>query len=105
MTARELRRLYIEFFKEKGHKETASASLLPENDPSVLFTTAGMHPLIPYLLGERHPLGRRLVNAQKCVRTGDIDEVGDDFHLTFFEMLGNWSFGDYFKAESNAMSH
>lgn len=104
MTAKELRKLYIEFFKEKGHREIASASLLPENDPSVLFTTAGMHPLIPYLLGEKHPLGNRLVNVQKCVRTCDIDEVGDDFHLTFFEMLGNWSLGDYFKAESIAMS-
>lgn len=104
MTAQELRRLFIEFFKEKGHKEIASASLLPENDPSVLFTTAGMHPLIPYLLGEKHPLGNRLVNVQKCVRTCDIDEVGDPNHCTFFEMLGNWSLGDYFKAESIAMS-
>ena len=104
MTAKELRKLYIEFFKEKGHKEIASASLLPENDPSVLFTTAGMHPLIPYLLGEKHPLGNRLVDVQKCVRTCDIDEVGDGFHLTFFEMLGNWSLGDYFKSESIAMS-
>lgn len=104
MTAQELRRLYIEFFKEKGHKEIASASMLPENDPSVLFTTAGMHPLIPYLLGEKHPLGNRLVDVQKCVRTCDIDEVGDPNHCTFFEMLGNWSLGDYFKAESIAMS-
>ncbi len=104
MTAKELRKLYIEFFIEKGHREIASASLLPENDPSVLFTTAGMHPLIPYLLGEKHPLGNRLVNVQKCVRTCDIDEVGDGFHMTFFEMLGNWSLGDYFKAESIAMS-
>lgn len=104
MTAKELRKLYIEFFKEKGHKEIASASLLPENDPSVLFTTAGMHPLIPYLIGEKHPLGNRLVNVQKCIRTCDIDEVGDGFHLTFFEMLGNWSLGDYYKAESIAMS-
>jgi alanyl-tRNA synthetase len=104
MTAKELRKLYIEFFKEKGHREIASASLLPENDPSVLFTTAGMHPLIPYLLGEKHPLGNRLVDVQKCVRTCDIDEVSDGFHLTFFEMLGNWSLGDYFKAESIAMS-
>jgi alanyl-tRNA synthetase len=104
MTAQELRKLYIEIFEKKGHKEIASASLLPENDPSVLFTTAGMHPLIPYLLGEKHPFGKRLVNVQKCVRTCDIDEVGDGFHLTFFEMLGNWSLGDYFKAESIAMS-
>ncbi len=104
MTAQELRKLYIEFFEKKGHKEIVSASLLPENDPSVLFTTAGMHPLIPYLLGEKHPLGNRLVDVQKCVRTCDIDQVGDGFHLTFFEMLGNWSLGDYFKAESIAMS-
>ena len=104
MTAQELRRMYIAFFVEKGHKEIASASLLPENDPSVLFTTAGMHPLIPYLLGERHPLGNRLVCVQKCVRTSDVDEVGDPNHCTFFEMLGNWSLGDYFKSESIAMS-
>ncbi|MBQ9133345.1 MAG: alanine--tRNA ligase [Clostridia bacterium] len=104
MTAQELRKLYIDFFKERGHKEIPSASLLPENDPSVLFTTAGMHPLIPYLLGERHPLGTRLVDVQKCVRTGDIDAVGDENHCTFFEMLGNWSLGDYSKPESIAMS-
>jgi alanyl-tRNA synthetase len=104
MTAQELRKLYIEFFKKKGHKEIASASLLPENDPSVLFTTAGMHPLIPYLLGEKHPLGNRLVDVQKCVRTCDIDEVGDPNHCTFFEMLGNWSLGEYFKTESITMS-
>lgn len=105
MTAKELRELYISYFKEKGHKEIASASLLPENDPSVLFTTAGMHPLIPYLLGQTHPLGKRLTDVQKCVRTGDIDEVGDKTHLTFFEMLGNWSLGDYFKSESISMSY
>ncbi|MEI7425243.1 MAG: alanine--tRNA ligase-related protein, partial [Candidatus Staskawiczbacteria bacterium] len=100
MTSNELRRKYIEFFKSKGHSEIKSASLIPENDPSVLFTTAGMHPLIPYLLGEKHPSGVRLVDSQKCVRTGDIDDVGDNRHLTFFEMLGNWSLGDYFKKES-----
>lgn len=105
MTAKELRRLYIDYFKEKGHREIASASLLPENDPSVLFTTAGMHPLIPYLLGERHPLGGRLAGVQKCVRTCDIDEVGDLNHLTFFEMLGNWSLGDYFKSDAISMSY
>ncbi len=105
MTASELRRLYVRFFEERGHKEIASASLLPDNDPTVLFTTAGMHPLVPYLLGEKHPEGNRLVNVQKCVRTGDIDEVGDDIHLTFFEMLGNWSLGDYFKEESISMSY
>lgn len=100
MDFRELRLKYIEFFKSKGHKHISSASLIPENDPTVLFTTAGMHPLVPYLLGEQHPEGKRLVNWQKCIRTGDIDEVGDDSHLTFFEMLGNWSLGDYFKKEA-----
>lgn len=104
MTAQELRSMYVEFFKERGHKEIGSASLLPDNDPTVLFTTAGMHPLVPYLLGEKHPQGNRLVDVQKCVRTGDIDEVGDDTHLTFFEMLGNWSLGDYFKEESVSFS-
>ena len=96
----ELRRKYIEFYKTKAHAEIASGSLKPENDPTVLFTTAGMHPLVPYLMGAPHPAGRRLVNAQKCIRTGDIDEVGDDWHCTFFEMLGNWSLGDYFKEEA-----
>mgnify|MGYP001393682800 CR=1 FL=1 len=100
MTANELRRKYIEFFKERGHAEIRSAPLVPENDPTVLFTTAGMHPLVPFLLGEKHPAGRRLVDVQKCVRTGDIDEVGDAVHLTFFEMLGNWSLGDYFKKDA-----
>lgn len=104
MTANELRSMYLDFFKNKEHKEIASASLLPENDPTVLFTTAGMHPLVPYLLGESHPRGKRLTNVQKCLRTGDIDEVGDDTHCTFFEMLGNWSLGDYFKEESIEMS-
>jgi len=104
MTAKELRTMYVNFFKERGHKEIASASLLPENDPTVLFTTAGMHPLVPYLLGEKHPGGMRLTDIQKCVRTEDIDEVGDDTHLTFFEMMGNWSLGDYFKEESISMS-
>ena len=104
MTAQELRTMYVNFFKERGHKEIASASLLPENDPTVLFTTAGMHPLVPYLLGEKHPAGKRLTDVQKCVRTEDIDEVGDDTHCTFFEMLGNWSLGDYFKEESISMS-
>ncbi len=104
MTAKELRTRYVNFFKERGHKEIASASLLPENDPTVLFTTAGMHPLVPYLLGEKHPLGKRLTDIQKCVRTDDIDEVGDNAHLTFLEMLGNWSLGDYFKQESISMS-
>lgn len=104
MTAEELRSMYVSFFKERGHAEIASASLLPENDPTVLFTMAGMHPLVPYLLGERHPAGKRLTDIQKCIRTCDIDEVGDDTHLTFFEMMGNWSLGDYFKEESISMS-
>ena len=100
ITANELRRKYIEFFVGHGHAEIKSAPLVPENDPTVLFTTAGMHPLVPYLLGVTHPAGQRLVDVQKCVRTGDIDEVGDEVHLTFFEMLGNWSLGDYFKTEA-----
>lgn len=100
MTTDELRRRFLDFFREKSHAVIPSASVIPENDPTVLFTTAGMHPLVPYLLGESHPAGTRLANAQKCVRTGDIDEVGDNRHLTFFEMLGNWSLGDYFKEES-----
>lgn len=104
MTANELRTMYLDFFKTRGHREIASASLLPENDPTVLFTTAGMHPLVPYLLGEKHSGGKRLTGIQKCVRTDDIDEVGDDTHLTFFEMMGNWSLGDYFKQESISMS-
>lgn len=105
MKANELRRKYIDFFAARNHAEIRSASLIPENDPSVLFTTAGMHPLVPYLLGEKHPLGQRLVDCQKCLRTGDIDEVGDASHLTFFEMMGNWSLNDYFKNESIRMSH
>ncbi len=105
MKAIEIRQKYLEFFKEKGHAIIPSAPLLPENDPTVLFTTAGMHPLVPYLLGEPHPEGNRLVNVQKCIRTGDIDEVGDASHLTFFEMLGNWSLGDYFKEGAIEMSY
>jgi len=104
LTAKELRNMWIDFYKEKGHAFIPSASLVPENDPSVLFTTAGMHPLVPYLLGENHPCGKRLVDIQKCVRTGDIEEVGDNYHCTFFEMLGNWSLGDYFKKEKVAWS-
>jgi len=95
-----LKKLYIEFFRQKRHKVVPNVSLIPENDPTVLFTTAGMHPLVPFLLGQPHPQGKRLVNVQKCFRTSDIDEVGDDFHLSFFEMLGNWSLGDYFKKEA-----
>jgi len=99
ITAKQLRQMWLDFFKSKGHAIISSASLIPENDPTVLFTTAGMHPLVPYLLGEKHPAGTRLSDAQKCVRTGDIDEVGDNSHCTFFEMLGNWSLGDYFKQD------
>ena len=87
MTAKEIRQKYLEFFKSKEHAVIPSAPVLPENDPTVLFTTAGMHPLVPYLMGEKHPLGKRLANSQKCIRTGDIDDVGDNRHLTFFEML------------------
>jgi alanyl-tRNA synthetase len=97
ITSAELRAKYLAFFVAKGHAVLPSASLVPANDPTVLFTTAGMHPLVPHLLGEPHPAGARLVNVQKCVRTGDIDDIGDDTHLTFFEMLGNWSLGDYFR--------
>ena len=104
MKAIEIRNKYLNYFKSKGHTIIPSAPLIPENDPSVLFTTAGMHPLVPYLLGEKHPQGTRLTDYQKCLRTVDIDEVGDNRHLTYFEMLGNWSLGDYFKEESISMS-
>lgn len=104
MKAIEIRNKYLDFFIKHGHKVIPSASLIPENDPSVLFTTAGMQPLVPYLLGEPHPEGKRITDYQKCLRTNDIDEVGDNRHLTFFEMLGNWSLGDYFKEESIKMS-
>ena len=104
LTADQLRDKYLKFFESKGHAIISGASLIPENDPTVLFTTAGMHPLVPYLLGEKHPSGTRLTDVQKCVRTGDIDAVGDSCHLTFFEMLGNWSLGDYFKKEAISWS-
>lgn len=104
VTADELKSLYLGFFRKQGHALISGSSLIPQNDPTVLFTTAGMHPLVPYLLGERHPAGQRLCDVQKCIRTGDIDAVGDAGHLTFFEMLGNWSLGDYFKAEAIAWS-
>ena len=104
ITADQLRDLYLDFFKSKGHAVISGASLIPENDPTVLFTTAGMHPLVPYLMGQPHPAGHRLTDVQKCVRTGDIDAVGDSAHLTFFEMLGNWSLGDYFKKEAISWS-
>jgi alanyl-tRNA synthetase len=100
MNSEEIRNRFLKFFEKRGHAVIPSASLVPENDPSVLFTTAGMQPLVPYLLGEPHPHGKRLVNVQKCVRTQDIDEVGDATHDTFFEMLGNWSLGDYFKEDA-----
>ena len=104
MKAKELKKKYLDFFQQHGHKLIASAPLIPENDPTVLFTTAGMHPLAPFLLGQPHPLGKRLTDVQKCLRTDDIDEVGDAVHHTFFEMLGNWSLGDYFKKEAIEMS-
>lgn len=99
MRADEIRKAYLDFFKERGHKIVPSASLVPENDPTTLFTGSGMQPIVPYLLGEKHPLGNRIVNSQKCFRAQDIEDVGDNRHTTFFEMLGNWSFGDYFKKE------
>ena len=105
MNARQLKDIFVNFFVSRGHVEIPSASLIPENDSTTLFISAGMHPLVPYLLGQSHPSGKRLVNVQKCLRTGDIDEVGDTFHHTFFEMLGNWSLGDYFKEEMIAMSY
>jgi len=100
MDRKELIKKYIEFFESKGHKEIPNSSLIPENDPTVLFTTAGMHPLVPFLLGQKHPQGKRLVNVQRCIRTGDIEEVGDETHHTFFEQLGNWSLGDYWKSDA-----
>ena len=105
MDAKTFRQLYLDFFREKDHAIIPGASLIPENDPSVLFTTAGMHPLVPFLMGEPHPAGRRLADVQKCLRTDDIVEVGDAVHLTFFEMLGNWSLGDYWKAGAIQMSY
>lgn len=104
MTGAQLRERFLEYFRQQGHAIIPSASLIPENDPTVLFTTAGMHPLVPYLLGQPHPQGTKLANVQKCLRTDDIEEVGDDTHLTFFEMLGNWSLGSYLKQEAIEMS-
>ncbi|MEK7115658.1 MAG: alanine--tRNA ligase [Patescibacteria group bacterium] len=105
MQSKEIRSRFLKFFERRGHSIIPSASLVPENDPSVLFTTAGMHPLVPYLLGAAHPKGKRLVSVQKCVRTGDIDDIGDNTHATFFEMLGNWSLGDYFKEDAIKWSY
>src|SRR4051812_24893369 len=102
MTAEEIRRKYLEYFKAKGHKVLPRALLVPQDDPTTLFTGSGMQPLVPYLLGERHPQGKRLVDSQTCFRSEDMDEVGDNRHTTFFEMLGNWSLGDYFKEEQLA---
>ncbi|MBI4066633.1 hypothetical protein HY411_02865, partial [Candidatus Gottesmanbacteria bacterium] len=99
MKSADVRQKFIEFYKARGHVEVPSASLVPENDPTTLFTSSGMQPLVPYLLGQPHPLGTRIVNSQKCFRAQDIDEVGNNRHTTFFEMLGNWSLGDYFKKE------
>ncbi|MDP2103307.1 MAG: alanine--tRNA ligase-related protein, partial [Candidatus Gracilibacteria bacterium] len=97
ISSTEIRQKYLDFFASKNHAILESSPLVPENDPSVLFNTAGMQPLVPYLLGEKHSMGKRLADVQKCVRTGDIDDIGDNTHLSFFEMLGNWSLGDYFK--------
>ena len=105
MQSEEIRNRFLRFFEKRGHSIIPSASLVPENDPSVLFTTAGMHPLVPYLLGEPHPKGLRLVNIQKCVRTGDLDDIGDNRHFSFFEMMGNWSLGDYFKEDAIKWSY
>src|SRR3989338_678941 len=105
MQSDEIRKRFLEFFKKRGHAIIPSASLVPENDPSVLFTTAGMQPLVPYLLGEKHPAGDKLADVQKCVRTQDIEEVGDKTHDTFFEMLGNWSLGSYFKEDAIKWSY
>src|SRR5436190_23247173 len=99
MKSSEVRAKYLEFFKNKGHAVIPSSSLIPENDPTTLFTGSGMQPMVPYLLGQKHPLGTRLADSQKCFRSQDIDEVGDNRHTVFFEMLGNWSLGDYFKPE------
>ena len=105
MTINEVRRKYLEFMKSKGHVVLVSSSLVPENDPTTLFTAAGMQPMINYILGESHPMGTRISDTQKCFRSQDIEEVGDNRHTTFFEMLGNWSFGDYFKSDQIAFMY
>ena len=105
MQSDEIRKRFLNFFEKRGHKIVPSASLVPENDPSVLFNTAGMQPLVPYLLGEVHPMGKRIADIQKCVRTGDLDDIGDNRHFSFFEMMGNWSLGDYFKDEAIKWSY
>jgi alanyl-tRNA synthetase len=105
LTSSEIRSRFLDFFKKRGHAILPSASLVPENDPSVLFNTAGMQPLVPYLMGQKHPLGTKLASCQKCVRTGDLEDIGDNRHFSFFEMLGNWSLGDYFKKEAITWSY
>jgi alanyl-tRNA synthetase len=105
MQSDEIRSKFLKFFENRGHKIIPSASLVPENDPSVLFNTAGMQPLVPYLLGQEHPMGKRIADIQKCVRTGDLDDIGDNRHFSFFEMMGNWSLGDYFKEEAIKWSY
>jgi len=105
MKSEEIRSRFLKFFEKRGHKIIPSASLVPENDPSVLFNTAGMQPLVPYLLGQDHPMGKRIVDIQKCVRTGDLDDIGDNRHFSFFEMMGNWSLGDYFKEDAIKWSY
>src|SRR5438552_2099162 len=105
MLSSEIRSRFLRFFEKRGHTVIPSASLVPLNDPSVLFNTAGMQPLVPYLLGAKHPGGKRLVNIQKCVRTGDLDDIGDNRHFSFFQMLGNWSLGDYFKEDAITWSY
>ena len=105
MKSEQIRQKFLEFFKIRGHVILPSAPLVPENDPSVLFNTAGMQPLVPYLLGQKHPSGNRLADIQKCVRTGDLDDIGDNRHFSFFEMMGNWSLGDYFKEDAIGWSY
>ncbi|HIP33927.1 MAG TPA: hypothetical protein EYG89_04230 [Bacteroidia bacterium] len=100
LTSNEIRKRFLDFFEKRGHTIVPSAPLVPENDPSVLFNVAGMQPMVPFLMGEKHPKGNRIADAQKCLRTNDIEEVGDNTHMTFFEMLGNWSLGDYFKEDA-----
>jgi alanyl-tRNA synthetase len=105
MQSSEIRERFLKFFEKRGHKIIPSASLVPENDPSVLFNTAGMQPLVPYLLGQEHPMGKRIADIQKCVRTGDLEDIGDNRHFSFFEMMGNWSLGDYFKEDAIKWSY
>src|SRR3989338_8947162 len=105
MQSNEIRSRFLKFFENRGHKIIPSASLVPHNDPSALFNTAGMQPLVPYLMGQKHPTGKRIADVQKCVRTGDLDDIGDNRHLSFFEMMGNWSLGDYFKEDALKWSY